>query len=219
MPWSDTLTRFMFLGGSVAALMALTHQDEIDRALKANAEPTIYAAVEQTKHAQWGEANPTAYRDTHSTSPTCSSWDVSPVAMEAILDEMIRRGWRPPTQGEYVAGLYGMDSIEVLDPSAPLWVDSPRGNPLTNMPELPTEDSLSMETEIALPETTSAGNGAFAGGSAEDSSAQAGAGQAVDVTSEPVTAPAPAPAPMPAAPLLEPTAPTDSLPAPLPPSP
>lgn len=32
----------------------------------------------------------------------CSPWDVSDVAMEAALNEMIRRGWRPPTQAEAI---------------------------------------------------------------------------------------------------------------------
>src|SRR5688572_2736016 len=34
---------------------------------------------------------------------SCSPWDVSDVAMEAALNEMIRRGWRPPSQAEVVA--------------------------------------------------------------------------------------------------------------------
>ena len=31
------------------------------------------------------------------TSANCNPWDVSPEAMEAILQEMIRRGWQPPS--------------------------------------------------------------------------------------------------------------------------
>lgn len=35
-------------------------------------------------------------------APQCSPWEVSDVAMEAVLDEMQRRGWRPPQQVEEV---------------------------------------------------------------------------------------------------------------------
>jgi len=32
----------------------------------------------------------------------CSPWDVSDTAIEAVLDEMQRRGWRPPTEVEEI---------------------------------------------------------------------------------------------------------------------
>ena len=32
----------------------------------------------------------------------CSPWDVSDTAMEAVLDEMQRRGWRPPREVEAI---------------------------------------------------------------------------------------------------------------------
>jgi hypothetical protein len=54
--------------------------------------------------------------DTHD----CSPWEVSDVAMEAALNEMIRRGWRPPTQAEVVG--YGVNPLE---PGASVPVSGP----------------------------------------------------------------------------------------------
>lgn len=52
----------------------------------------------------------------------CSPWEVSDVAMEEVLDEMIRRGWRPPNQGEAVAamGLAQTVGLSAADPNAPM---------------------------------------------------------------------------------------------------
>lgn len=43
-----------------------------------------------------------------------NSWDVSPEVMEEILQQMIRHGWRPPTQGMAV----GLPQIQPDDPNA-----------------------------------------------------------------------------------------------------
>lgn len=53
---------------------------------------------------------------------TCSPWDVSDVAMEEVLDEMIRRGWRPPTQGDAIATMDIAQTVglSVTDPAAPM---------------------------------------------------------------------------------------------------
>jgi len=42
--------------------------------------------------------------------------------MEEVLDEMIRRGWRPPNQGEAVAamGLAQTVGLSAADPNAPM---------------------------------------------------------------------------------------------------
>ena len=50
----------------------------------------------------------------------CSPWDVSDVAMEAALNEMIRRGWRPPTQAEAIEAFqpYDGQGAAPLDPNA-----------------------------------------------------------------------------------------------------
>jgi hypothetical protein len=58
----------------------------------------------------------------------CSPWDVSPVAMEAILQEMVRRGWQPPRSDVALASAqprYGLP-IEALDPDQPAWVSGVR---------------------------------------------------------------------------------------------
>lgn len=49
----------------------------------------------------------------------CSPWEVSDIAMEATLKEMIRRGWRPPNQAEVLASFdaYG-PSARPVDPGA-----------------------------------------------------------------------------------------------------
>lgn len=46
----------------------------------------------------------------------CNPWDVSEVAMEEILIEMQRRGWRPPNQGDAIDL---MDPLDVMEISAP----------------------------------------------------------------------------------------------------
>lgn len=58
-------------------------------------------------------------------TPTCNPWDVSEAAMEEILVEMQRRGWRPPRQGDAVASIasFGIEGIDAVDPYASM----PRG--------------------------------------------------------------------------------------------
>ena len=52
-------------------------------------------------------------------APRCSDWAISDVAMEEVLDEMIRRGWRPPTQGEAIVAM-DVAGITAQDPNAPM---------------------------------------------------------------------------------------------------
>ncbi len=77
----------------------------------------------------WQEAAPAAL-DAQPASLTarpvrvaaCSQWDVSDAAMEEVLDEMIRRGWRPPTQGDAIAAMDVAQTVglSATDPSAPM---------------------------------------------------------------------------------------------------
>jgi hypothetical protein len=77
----------------------------------------------------WQEAAP-AVLDAQPASLTarpvrvaaCSQWDVSDAAMEEVLDEMIRRGWRPPTQGDAIAAMDVAQTagLSATDPSAPM---------------------------------------------------------------------------------------------------
>lgn len=57
-----------------------------------------------------------------SATMKCSPWEVSDVAMEEILDEMIRRGWRAPTQSEAFVGLdiLPASGLTVIDANAPV---------------------------------------------------------------------------------------------------
>lgn len=64
-------------------------------------------------------------------TPRCSEWAISDVAMEEVLDEMIRRGWRPPSQGEAIASLEDAHTIGLtaVDPNAPMpyratWIEN-----------------------------------------------------------------------------------------------
>jgi hypothetical protein len=75
----------------------------------------------------WEETAPTPQVQTVSLTNTakptaiakCSPWEVSDVAMEEVLDEMIARGWRPPNQGEAIAAM-GVSNIAATDPNAPM---------------------------------------------------------------------------------------------------
>ena len=91
-------------------------------------------------------------------TPRCSDWAISDVAMEEVLDEMIRRGWRPPTQGEAITSLEDARTIGLtaVDPDAPMpyrgtWnasgsttavevaAETPASDPATAEPLLETE--------------------------------------------------------------------------------
>jgi hypothetical protein len=57
----------------------------------------------------------------------CNSWDVSPVAMEAILREMVRRGWQPPRSDLALASSQpAAGRIVALSPEQPVWVSGRR---------------------------------------------------------------------------------------------
>jgi hypothetical protein len=55
----------------------------------------------------------------------CNPWDISDIAMEEILRDMQRQGWRPPSQGEAVASVFsmGVDGISVDDANAAMPTD------------------------------------------------------------------------------------------------
>jgi len=134
-----TLAKFLFLGSSIAALGALTLSpffapDERRGWGAAYAEPQQAGTSSPPTRArtQWAGAIPTAYRDGLAASPACNAWDISPMAMEAILDEMVRRGWRPPTQGDFLASLYTAGDVVAVDPDAPMPLGPSRANPLLN---------------------------------------------------------------------------------------
>lgn len=80
-------------------------------------------------------------------TPRCDPFNVSEVAMEEILDEMLRRGWRAPSQGYAVSMIDAGDTMELdaVDPNAPM---PPRGG----WPKAPADESVeepSTDQEVA----------------------------------------------------------------------
>jgi hypothetical protein len=52
---------------------------------------------------------------------TCGPWDISDVGIEAILQEMIRRGWTPPSGAKALEASHVNGGIaEAIDPAAPV---------------------------------------------------------------------------------------------------
>ena len=52
---------------------------------------------------------------------TCGPWDVSDVGIEAILQEMIRRGWTPPSGAQALEASHQNGGVaEAVDPTAPV---------------------------------------------------------------------------------------------------
>ncbi|MFT3726033.1 MAG: hypothetical protein QM773_20910 [Hyphomonadaceae bacterium] len=70
----------------------------------------------------WNEtapAQPVSYAPT--PQPRCNPWQISDAAMEEVLDEMVRRGWRAPTAGAAVALLESQaGALRAADPDAPM---------------------------------------------------------------------------------------------------
>ncbi len=113
----------------------------------------------------WDEAAPAPAREqlsvrASSATTKCNPWEVSDVAMEEILDEMIRRGWQAPKQDEALAGLDTLPAsgLMVIDAEAPMQV----GRTWT-FSDQPTEDAAPNQVEetpaepvipSALPEPT-----------------------------------------------------------------
>lgn len=97
-------------------------------ATAAPAAPTPAAPIVNVD--AWNETAPSALLQPAASvqiaaaTPTnqCNPWDVSDAAMEEILREMQRRGWRQPNQGEAAASLVslGVHGIGPVDPDAPM---------------------------------------------------------------------------------------------------
>jgi len=102
----------------------------------------------------WEEAAPTPQVQTvsftNTASPTapanCSPWEITDIAMEEVLDEMINRGWRPPNQGQAISAM-GVTGIAAADPNAPM----PYGRSWT-----PADPNSTAQTDTAVAETPSA---------------------------------------------------------------
>lgn len=70
----------------------------------------------------WNEtapAQPVSYLQPATSQPACNRWQVSDVAMEEVLAEMIRHGWRAPSQGDAIAAVDAA-GIAAAEPYAPM---------------------------------------------------------------------------------------------------
>jgi hypothetical protein len=85
---------------------------------------------------------------TPSPEPTlqCDPWAVSDAAMEEILREMQRRGWRQPGQGDAVESMasLGVQGIGAVDPDAPI-PSANSGRPMITV--LTDEEAERLRTE------------------------------------------------------------------------
>jgi hypothetical protein len=158
---NGSVSRLVFLSGWVAALLVITGRPA-DHAGSAYAEPP--AANIEPVAALSIEASDAAYEtEDMGSSPestACTSWDVSPMAMEAILDEMIRRGWRPPTQGYFLASAAVEDGVEAVDHEATVWADTPHSAPVSGQRHTESQSSLGVATVAVVEAPTTQDVGA-----------------------------------------------------------
>lgn len=75
--------------------------------------------VEQTGRIQTVSLTNAVANASNPVPANCNPWEVSDIAMEEVLDQMIRRGWRPPYQGEAIASM-GVSNIAAAEPNAPM---------------------------------------------------------------------------------------------------
>ena len=124
-------------------------------------EPIIDANAWNEPAPQSVNAHPVSMRASLGASERCSPWEVSDVAMEEVLDEMIRRGWHPPRQGDAVEAMDTAQTIglSATDPDAPM--PYRRSGLLSDLlvrdegdqPEEPTDNSP--PSDPSAPSTTS----------------------------------------------------------------
>jgi hypothetical protein len=119
-PVPGTLTRIVVLGVAIAGLGVATWYGTRPRPVD-DGSSFVESPNTTPPNGSNYQYQPIVYRDRGTSDGQCSPWDLSPVAMEAILQEMLRRGWKPPTQGEAIAGIAPPGSqMTAIDPNAPL---------------------------------------------------------------------------------------------------
>lgn len=102
------------IGFGAATLMASVKQDS-----GPIINPTAWEETAPAPQAQTFSLTNTAKPAALNAAAHCSPWEITDVAMEEVLDEMINRGWRPPNQGEAIAAM-GVSAIAATDPTAPM---------------------------------------------------------------------------------------------------
>ncbi len=83
------------------------------------ASPTlVQPIVDANAWRETAPVQPVSYSQP-ATSQRCNPWQVSDIAMEEILTQMIRRGWRAPSQGDAIAALE-IAGVAAVEPYAPM---------------------------------------------------------------------------------------------------
>jgi hypothetical protein len=108
----------------------------------------------------WNETAPVqsaSYSAASAPQPRCNPWQITDVAMEEVLDEMLQRGWRAPTQGTAIALRDNAEQsgLAAIDPDAPMpsrhtWAASTSSD--EDAVELPDEEIA--EQPVAEPPAT-----------------------------------------------------------------
>lgn len=109
----------------------------------------------------WEETAPAAVTPeqfsfaTTRTAETCDPWKVSDVAMEEVLDQMIRRGWRPPSQGDAIALLDTAQttSLTATDPYAPMPSRRTWASSVSQSEDVATEEETIVAPAVATEPT------------------------------------------------------------------
>jgi hypothetical protein len=113
-------SRLIFLAGLIGTA-ALAFADGF-AASSATATPIRAAPIVNVD--AWNETapGPPARISATDPAPRCNQWEVSDTAMEEVLREMQRRGWRQPDQGHAITSLasLGVEGIGPVDPDAPM---------------------------------------------------------------------------------------------------
>jgi hypothetical protein len=90
-----------------------------------------------------------------SDASDCSPWEVSDLAMEAMLNEMVRRGWRPPTQADALDEFTAYGSLaRPVDPYAYMPVRRYGSSAPTSEEEYEDDEIEAFPVEQPLPGST-----------------------------------------------------------------
>lgn len=108
--------------------------------------------INPTAWEEGAPARPVSFSNTAAVQPKCPSWQINDTEMEAVLDEMLRRGWRAPNQGMAIA-LTDSAGVAAADPDAPMPSRRTWGAPAPSEdePAAAREDTEAVEATEAPP--------------------------------------------------------------------
>jgi hypothetical protein len=153
MPASRTL-----LGAAAIGVASLAFAGGVmvssDTAAPAHAPPIVNVDAWSETAAEPAQANSVQIASATPSSQStlqCDPWAVSDAAMEEILREMQRRGWRQPRQGDAVDPLasLGVQGLGAIDPDAPM-PSANSGRPVITV--LTDEEAERLRTEKISPD-------------------------------------------------------------------